>query len=332
VIFGSPFVVSNQLGSPYGLNNLTRYLKNHKASKVTMLEAYSNSLNQWHGFSKKRKSKPLEKVLGKLCDYIKKEYGHPYEDLTENNNFKNNPNMHHSCDYAVWFLGAIEGKNLDCPSGNHGEGYYLSESSVDEGIISRFTAYDNDDFPLHIAVIARPIYGEGAKMHLLSNGVIVVELGYVVTENELVMAHALNDLKRMFVNLLRELGIEKLISTQEKDAVISKAKEIVSLSFGYFNTIHTRISNTVNLTSLATITRIISSNVISLGLRSSLFKVKSSVKTRLSVPNLHKFRIEAVSALNHLNEKLSVTKHFGKVATIQCYLLSSLSFFQQVFS
>jgi hypothetical protein len=300
----SPFSNNQLMASPYGKNIFANYHKNQKVSSVTMLDAYKSSLQQWHTLGKKEKAKPLEKVMGRLCEYIEKEYGYPYFDLTENNNFKNNPHTHHTVDYAMVCLAALEGKNLDCPNGNNGNGYFLSQSFVNENIIDRFTAYDEETYPYHFAIVAKPIYGESVKIHILKNNVIVAELGYVVTDNELVMNCAFNTLKLMFDKILRQLGIERLptstpieapptsspINTNEIKS--SESKKLTMKHLGYFNTILTRITRTsyrVNLTSsFNKITSFVSSKGlfrVRIWLKDRLFKVKLLFRARFPASN-----------------------------------------------
>lgn len=135
--------------------------------------------------SNEKKSEPLNIAIRRYLFNLEKKYNIKCKDLTRVRNFKGRKGEH-VADFLVDDIAVIEAKNWDCPGKYDSHGYTISNYNAKTEIIDRFTNY-----PKHlqrILIIADPVWCEGVKENLLKKGIHIIELGFLVTNDNIIVA------------------------------------------------------------------------------------------------------------------------------------------------
>jgi hypothetical protein len=118
-------------------------------------------------------ARPLEETLKRYCDYIAKEFGLTYQNLTHIRNFKRHKGEHVP-DFLIHDIAAVELKNWACRN------YKVAIKEANNQVLNKFKRYPRDF--KRVLVIARPRWYNGVREYLESKGVYVIELGFVVVD------------------------------------------------------------------------------------------------------------------------------------------------------
>jgi hypothetical protein len=97
-------------------------------------------------------------------------------DCTNIRNFKGHKGEHEP-DFVIHNLAVIETKNWDCYAR---KGYTISMNNANKEILSRFAKYPKTY--KRILVIANPRWGKDVKEYLVNNGVNIIQLDFLATE------------------------------------------------------------------------------------------------------------------------------------------------------
>jgi hypothetical protein len=123
----------------------------------------------------------LEKAFMTFCSLLVIDCNFEVVNLTNKNNFKGHKGEH-TPDFLIYCYNgkmlelelAVELKNYD-----YSRGYTTSITNAEEQILSRFSNYARFKKML---IITNPGWGRGAKEYLVDKGVNIIELNYLVTE------------------------------------------------------------------------------------------------------------------------------------------------------
>ena len=116
--------------------------------------------------------RPLEEVLRRYCDYYQN-FGLTYEDLSHIRNFKRHKGERMP-DFLIHDIAVLEAKNWGCVN------YKFAMKEANNQVLRRFNRYTKD--LKRVLVVGRPRWYSGVKEYLESKGVYVIQLGFVVVD------------------------------------------------------------------------------------------------------------------------------------------------------
>lgn len=153
----------------------------------------------------------------------------PYTDSTKVFNFRNrelgSKKKNNVADFTIGDFAIGEVKNWDC----EGRGYKVTVAKVETEILARFNECTDK---LKILVISSPIWAVGARELLKGNNVIIIELGYPITSDNLVEAK--NDVVR---HLRRVLGYVYTSNNKYTNSLIFSINNILDRLSSIFSSI-----------------------------------------------------------------------------------------------